>query len=325
MKIPEAISRPRAWVEIWDEWWFSPSTGFRLAVCRIVVVGAQLLFFLPPLGLQLRILENNQTGFMHPQWLVSLLSALGPDHLIFAPDTFRILHVVMIVAGIACLLGLLTRTSAFVFALTNWIFVSHLYSYGEEHHPEAIISIFLLLLAISPSGRRLSLDSVLRRARGKADSLSGTVDTAIWPIRLTQLLLAWSYLSNGLAKLAFGGLEWMNGYTIQQYTLGGAVTSDAPVGLWLVQQHEVAVALSIATILIETFFFLAVFVPKTRPFFLLGGAFLHIGISMTMGQVAFMQHIVLYVTFVDFDRWERWFADKFALRMPFAAWAATSL
>lgn len=294
---------PRRWREGWDDWWFPSDTGFRLAVCRILVVSAQLFFFMPSVSRQVDLIENNATGFIDPQWLVVAISAVGLRDVLLAPAFFEVLYVVTFVAGIACLVGLLTRPAAFVFALGNWIFVSHTYSYGEEHHGEAIICMFLMLLAFSPSGRRLSLDAVLHRWRGGEVTAPATVETAVWPLRLTQLLLAWAYFSNGLSKLVYGGLEWMNGYTLQRHILGNAVSWDKPLGLELARHHELAVLLSIGTIVIELFFPLAVFVRRTTPFFLIGGALLHVGIDVTMGA-AFYQHVVLYSVFIDFSKWE---------------------
>lgn len=308
----------RTLVELWNDWWFPPSTGFRLAVCRIIVVGAQLFVFTPSLEKQLGLLAANER-FVDPQWLTALISALGPDELLFTPGAFRLLFVVTIGAGALCLIGLLTRPSAFVFALGNWIMVSHSYSYGEEHHVEAIMATFLMLLAFSPSGRRLSVDALLRRRRGEDRAGPGPVETAVWPLKLTQLLIAWSYLSNGVAKLVYGGLEWINGYTLQQYLLSDGLRNDLPLGVELAGHHTLAILMSIGTLLFELFFFLAVLFPRTVPFFLVAGVLMHVGIYFTMGA-DFWQQMVMYVVFIDFDRWDpRRREQAGAAPVPFAA------
>jgi len=289
------------WIEAWNQWWFPQSTGLRLAVCRIVVVAAQLFVFMPffqPSLAEHLVLLRGPTGFVEPQWMIALLAAIPGAGFVFTPIFMTIAYFATIGAGASTLVGFRTRVSAALFALGTWFFVSHAYSYGEEHHAEAILAIFLLLLALSPSGRRLSLDAVRRRRDAGAP---GTVGTAVWPLKLVQLLLAWSYLSNGVAKLAFGGLEWMNGYTLQTYMLQDALKWDLPLGVWLAQHHALCVWLSVATIVFEMTFVLAVFVRRVRPAYLAGGAMLHLGIYLTMGAI-FFQHIVLYACFFDVER-----------------------
>jgi hypothetical protein len=154
--------------------------------------------------------------------------------------------------------------------------------------------MFLLFLALSPCGRRLSIDA---RRRGPPAT---ETDAAVWPLRLTQLLLAWSYFSNAMAKLSYSGTQWMNGYTLQESLLYTSIQWNRPLGLWLAQQHELCVALSIATIALELAFPLAVFVPRTRPLILISGVAFHVVTFLTM-NVGFFQHIVLYAVFVDFE------------------------
>jgi hypothetical protein len=221
-------------------------------------------------------------------------------------ESFKMIYCITAAAGITTLVGLFTRVSAFGFALGNWILVAHVYSYGEDHHPEAILCIFLMLLAFSPSGKRLSLDALIRRVRKgdhqKASGLPERIDTAIWPVKLTQVLLCFAYSSTGVAKVVFGGLAWMNGYTLQQIIFSSAVARDIPLGIWLAQYHSVCLLLSIGVIVFEVFFFISLMIPQTVPLFLLAGVLLHSGIYFTEGS-DFFQYIVLYVVFLDLENW----------------------
>lgn len=288
-----------AWVGRWERWWFPPDTGLGLAACRILVVGAQLLVFLPFFSLSLAehlaLLEQGG-GFDHPQWMVRGVAALLPPETGRWPALLTGVYAVALVAGVTTLVGLRTRLSAAVFALSTWFLVSHEGSYGEVHHTEIVVAMFLLFLALSPSGRRLSLDA-LRRGAAPA----GRTDMAVWPLRLTQVLLAWGYVSNAVAKLAYGGLAWMNGYTLQRQLLETGLQWDRPLGVWLARHHDLCVALSIGTIAFELAFPLALFAPRARPWLLGAGVAFHLAIWWAM-NVAFLQHIVLYAVFVDFER-----------------------
>jgi hypothetical protein len=64
------------------------------------------------------------------------------------------------------------------------------------------------------------------------------------------------------------------------------------LGIWLGQQHTLAVFLSIFTILFETFFFVSLFFPRLAPFFFIVGIFFHIGLYLTGGH-DFFQHITM--------------------------------
>jgi hypothetical protein len=216
--------------------------------------------------------------------------------------TFKIIYWATAASGITALIGLFTRSSAFLFALGNWVLIAHVYSYGEDHHPEALLCIFLMTLALSPSGMRLSVDALIRRRRTGSTGVEIERSTmAIWPMKLAQLLLCFAYVSTGLAKLVYGGLGWMNGYTLQQIIFTSALGREIPLGIWLAQQHTLCLLLSIGVILFEVFFFLALLWPRTLPYFMAGGILLHLGIDMAEGS-SFFQYIVLYVVFIDFER-----------------------
>ncbi len=284
-------------IDAWNRIWFPPSTGLRLALSRIVVVACQLFIFFPSLREQLRFLGPGRE-YIEPQALISGLSALLPAGVFPTAGSLTLLFWITAVAGALTLVGLATRASALVFALGNWVLVAHQYSYGEKHHPEALLCLFLLFLALSPSGRRLSLDAWIRRRLGKAPDSDppAELSTALWPLKLTQLLLALAYFSAGVCKLAFGGLAWMNGYTLQQHMFADAVRSSLPLGLWMARQHTLCILISVGILAVELLFFLTLFVPRLVPFLLLGGIFLHVGIYVTMGA-PFFQFLVLYVAY----------------------------
>ena len=283
-------------IERWNGWWYPQSDGLDLAVCRILAVGSLLFVFLPffmTTPAENLALIDRPGGFDHPQWMIRLVAAVVPAESPAWPHLVRGAFAIAVGAGVATLVGLMTRTSAALLTLAIWFLVSHDGSYGEIHHSDIVLSMFLLLLILSPSGRRLSVDALLR---GRAE---GTTDRATWPLKLTQALLAWTYFSNAVAKLLYSGLDWMNGYTLQQSLLYSSLQWERPLGLRLAQQHELCVALSIATIAFELLFPLTLFVRRSRPALLVAGAVFHIVLYFTM-NIVFFQNVVLYAAFVDF-------------------------
>lgn len=288
-------------IERWERWWFPSDTGRTLAVCRILIAGSQLFVFLPFFSPSLEehvALVARPEGFEDPQWLIRLVAAVLPPASGLWPTLLTIVYGTTLVAGFLTMVGFRTRIAAAAYALTTWFLVSHEGSYGEVHHTEIIVGLFLLFLALSPSGRRFSLD-----ARRRGDDPASKTDMAIWPLRLTQILLAWSYFSNAVAKFAYGGVRWMNGYTLQHELLKAGLQWNRPLGIWLAQRHALCVGLSVATIVLELAFPLALVSRRARPWLLVSGVGFHLVTWWAM-DVAFLQHIVLYAVFLDLDRRE---------------------
>jgi len=71
--------------------------------------------------------------------------------------------------------------------------------------------------------------------------------------------------------------------------------------LWLVRNFWLCVAASVVTVIVELFFFVAVFVPASRKYVLMGGLALHIGIYLTMAA-PFFTWMAMYVIFINFEK-----------------------
>ena len=271
-----------------------------------MAVGAQLFWFYPNLAEHVNLLQKNEE-FVHPQLITRMLVAVFSRDAVFNPTTFTVLYWGTFAVGLLALAGLFTRVSLLLFATGTWIFVAHLFSYGDRHHTEALFAIFLMLLALAPSGERLSVDAVIRRWR-TGNPGAETSELAIWPLKLTLVLLGFSYLSAGMAKMTHSGLRWMNGYTLQGHTLGDALSRGFPVGVWLAQQHTLAVVLSVFTIIFELFFWTSLVVPRRwLPLYLLAALMFQVGLYVS-GGYDFFQHMVLLVLLLIFlvpDWWER--------------------
>jgi uncharacterized membrane protein YphA (DoxX/SURF4 family) len=290
--------------QAWNRTWFPETSPVRLAICRIVVVTAALVFFRPSLEPHLRLIELNE-NFIKPQAIMIVLSHILTLGVVRSPEFFVGLYWVTMISGFSTLIGFFTKTSALLFSLGNLFLIAHAYSYGTHHHPDAAMAIFLLLLAFSPSGSCLSIDSYLRRFRigvkgASSWGIGARLHNAYWPLLLTQVLLSLIYLSAGLCKLHRGGLDWINGYTLQNHLLQDGVRWKIPLGLWLAGQHELCILLSIGVILFECFFFVAIFLKRITPVILIVGVGFHIGLIMTM-SAPFFQLVTLYVVFIDFD------------------------
>ncbi|HJR50747.1 MAG TPA: hypothetical protein VJ794_06545, partial [Gemmatimonadales bacterium] len=133
-----------------------------------------------------------------------------------------------------------------------------------------------------------------------------TSELALWPLKLTHVLLGLTYFSAGMAKMVHSGPRWMNGYTLQGHTLTDALARGHPVGIWLAQQHTLAVLLSVFTIVFELFFWVSLVVPRRWvPWFFAVALMFQVGLYVT-GGYDFFQHMVLLALLLLFLYPEWW-------------------
>ena len=292
----------------WARYFFPVGSTARPAVLRIVCVALQLLWFTYPLSGQLKLL--GATGFSEPQVIVRGLL------LVFEPETLRSAAVIQTVwwattaCGVLALVGLFTRVSLGAYAVGTMLLISHKYSYGEYHHPEAIYVLFLFVLAFGPCGDCLSVDAWRKRRGGGAGTEAGrpwyrgrTSRLAMWPLITAQCLVAVAYLDAATSKMLLGGLSWFNGYTLQNYLLFDGIRKGT-LGVHVAPYRWVCVGLAIGAVAFESSFWLTL-VPRLRrwvPLFIVGGVGLHLGIYL-LQQAPFFTFMVLYLTWVPVERW----------------------
>jgi len=282
----------------WDRYWFAPAPTVNLAVARVLAVAAQVFWLLPSLDEQLGRLQAN-SAFSHPQVLIRLVAAVFPREVWFTPRTITVVWWLVVVLGLVSLVGLYTRVVMPLFALGTWFLVAHRFSYGDVHHSEAMFALFLMSLALSPCNEDLSLDAWRKRRAGRPPEKMSAL--ARWPFALSHLLLAMVYFSTGSTKLIYGGLRWMNGYTLQGRTLQDALGRDIPLGIWLAQQHTLAVLLSIGTIIFELGFAASLFLPRWRTSFFAAALAFHVGLHAVAGHGFFGHMTVVLILLICYD------------------------
>jgi hypothetical protein len=222
----------------------------------------------------------------------------------FRPElgVLQIVFIVSIAAGVLSFVGLLTNFSLVIFAATSVYLQAYLYSFSDFHHPEAVMMIALSVLALSPSGRVLSVDAWLRRRTRDdgASSLDVRSEFAGWPIKLIQWFFVLMYLSAVTSKLWASGLDWANGYTLQFYLARDALRWESDFGVWMSQFHLLVLLSQVGTLLFQATFSLAVIFPKLRWIYVPAGLALHVMIFLTL-RAPFFQWIALYAVFIPWS------------------------
>ncbi|HET7599867.1 MAG TPA: HTTM domain-containing protein [Gemmatimonadales bacterium] len=298
-----------------DRHFFAPERLSDLALLRIACVGATLLFFFPPLSRQLYLAQADPSLFKPLPILKVLLLPLDAWGARPGPMLLHAIWLGASIAGLAALVGLCTRPALLLFAGGNTLLVAHRYSYGELHHPEALLIIALWLLAVSPAGETMSLDALIERARIARHTAKAAPAAPVespfarWPLRTVQWLLVLAYLSAGLSKLVNGGLDWFNGYTLVYYFAQDGLRWGVPLGLELARHPTLASLLSVGAVLLELTFALAVLAPRLAPAYVLAGVVMH-GLIFAAQRAPFFQYYVLYFAFVESFRngWQAWSA-----------------
>lgn len=272
----------------WNHYWFRPYPYIDLGMVRIITVATQLFLLLRFRG------DTAPHILVKIEQFVSLPDAMyipiTIQRLLMLPfgwgarpslDVLTDIYYVTVLAGVLALIGLATRISLLAFALGNIFLVSYLYSFGDYHHTEAPLFIAFGILALGPAGHALSVDAVLRRRR---QSVGPQGRMAGWPILLIQWLFVLIYLSGVLSKLVLhGGLDWLNGYTLQYYLIGDSLRHGTLLGLWFSQHHLLVMISQYIVIAIQGTFVLTVIYPKLRWIYVPMAIGFHIANSVFLG------------------------------------------
>lgn len=291
-------------VRYWDEFWFRSAPLLNLAMCRLIVVGYQLYRHVGGYKYYLAVTRAPEVLY-DPLPVLELF--IWPFGAAYRPgqEVVIVVYWVTLGAGVAAWIGLYTKPNLWIFALGNVFLTGHNYSYGEYHHPSALMLIALVILAASPAGKVLSIDDFWRKRRSKVAGVRDYLYSlgeeksvfARWPLLLIQILFGLVYLDAGLSKMEEAGLDWMNGYTLQYYLAQDALRWGSDLGLWLSQHHTLVEILSWGAALFELTFFFVLFFPILAILYIPIGIAIHTGIYITM-SAPFFTYIALYSVFV---------------------------
>ncbi len=287
---------------LWERLWFGAAPLVRLDAFRIVALTMALyaLRFHRKGLVQVDAANEFVSRRFVPVYFLELLG-VGP----MSPEVARTLYVVLFTLVVLGLVGLFTRVVCALVAAGMLFWVGTAYSYGQPHHEYGVLAFALCALPFGPVGARLSLDAVLRRRRAAARTPGAPLPTApelgegaCLPLRFVQVTLGLSYLFAGLSKLAIGGSEWLNGYTLQGFMLefDAALTDAIAANLPLLR------AMSWGVIGIQVFSFVAVLWRPARWVFVPAIVALHLGSRYTMDTGSFFGLWAFQAAFVDWER-----------------------
>jgi len=210
---------------------------------------------------------------------------------------YETLEILGLVLSVTMTVGLAGRRSTFGVGLVSFLLLV-VDPAGFKHNLWAL-SVFAMLLSLSPCGATHSIDAVIGRAwrRWRGTTMT-TATTWVLPLRLLQLQIAVVYLFSTLRKLNDG---WSTGHLLRSTVdQTGAKLVEHGYG-WLVPVVSWTpwyVAGAWLTVVLEGFLAIGFLVPRWRPFAFFIGVVLHLWIDIALDVGAYS--LVMFAAYIAF-------------------------
>lgn len=283
-----------------DDVFDRPASVRSLAVLRIVLGPVVVLHLWPFLVDTWRGVTYDDR-FFEPWW--------G-----FVPEVPGAVQVGLVWTGAVAAVGLALGWRTRLVAPVTWLCVAGNLFLSQHHfrHNRAFLVFLLAAVALSDSGRVLSLDARRRRSRtGTAVGAPGDDLGTVWPLWLLRALAASIYLASGFSKLIdpewSGGLVlWDRAVRYQHLVherLPGPLADpvvDLVTARWV---HAITSPLAVA---MELFIGIAIWFPRTRLAAVWVAGFFHLSIelaaSVEVFSIAAIAALVIWATPSTRDR-----------------------
>lgn len=271
----------------WERFWFRPEATSTLAVLRVV-------FGLVALGWTVALAPDLGAFFGRGGLVSGGPGAAGVWGVlaVFHSDlAVQVLFAFVLVACIALTVGYHSRLAALL------VFVGIL-SF-ERRDPfvfntgDGLIRLIAFYLMLAPAGVALSVD----RWRSARDRFWEFPLRAPWALRLMQIQLSIVYISGLWIKLQ--GTTWNNG-TAVSYAMRISDLTRLPLPAFLTHSALMANLMTYGTLAVEFSVPILVWNRRLRPWVLLVGVGLHLGIEYSV-RVGFfsLAILTLYLSFLD--------------------------
>jgi hypothetical protein len=272
-----------------------PSNSIALGIVRSIVHGT---FLVSTIATSFAALGSLPPTILRPTGVMKLLPWSFYDQL-QNPSGMMILKAAMIVSLLFSTVGFLTVVSTKTSLLLVLFYQGVLRSLGHFNHDEMLAVYCLAVLAFTPCGDAVSIDSRLSQTKKERPFFAYA-----YPILLMQLLMAWSYFSSALIKLRVAGLSYLSADNLPAlailHSLDNLHDTDFRLAFKL-PAIKSYLPLAVGFILVwELVFPLAIFWRRIRWWILGVGIAFHISTLLLM-NIFFPHHLVLYLIFVNWD------------------------
>lgn len=231
----------------------------------------------------------NESWRLHMSNVQSWVQPLG----LSPAQTVEIVFWLYIGSTLGLLVGWYTRVWAIFSWAIHYVLLSTIttFVYGVD----IFLHISMFYLMIMPASKAFSLD--VRQGRSSADPSWGVTLS----IRVLQIHMCLAYVSAGFEKML--ATDWWNGNVLWRSLVQPEFRQFDLT--FLANFPLIAKVLSWFTMIVETFYFIGMFVPKVRVFWLAGIISLHLGIGMFLGLWLFgLIMIILSVSAFGYYAWQ---------------------
>lgn len=281
-------------VRVWERFWFERVPTSTVALIRIATgivaflwtlsLAPDLMTFFSGKG----ILRRQVAG----RWEWGILRTVDATPVMVA------LYVLLLIGTVCLIIGYHSRLASVIVFLGVLSFERRnvwLFNAGD-----GLFRILCLYVMLMPSGLALSVD----RWRKAKDRFWEFPMRPHWAVRLLQVQVSVLYAATLWHKLR--GDAWNDG-TAVSYSLrvGDYIRFRAPEWIW--NNEWIVNVFTYATLAIEFSLAFLVWNKKARPWVLLAGVALHVGIALTI-QIGFFSMAVMaaYLAFIPPETAERW-------------------
>jgi hypothetical protein len=274
-------------IEAWERFWFEPESTASLVVLRVV-------FGVIALGWTVS-LSGDLDAFFSTGGLLNKGPGGGGTWgvlALFSSDlAVQVVFAVLLLACIALILGYQTRLAAilvFVGILSLERRDPYVFNTGD-----GLLRLLAFYLMLAPAGVALSLD----RRRVAPGRFWEFPRRAPWALRLMQVQLSILYLSGLWIKLQ--GTTWNDG-TAVSYAMRISDLTRFPLPGFLIHSTLLSNLMTYGTLAIEFSVPILIWNRRLRPWVMLAGISLHLGIEYSI-RVGFfsLAMLTLYLSFLD--------------------------
>lgn len=266
-----------------------------MAALRIIVSG---VFLVAVVNTSFAGLGRLPVTILVPTGAMKLVPWSFYDRL-FSPAGMTLLKCGLILFLLLSMFGFATSLSTKMAALLVIFYQGLVRSFGHFNHDEIIAVYFLIVLAFSPCGDALSLDSLRKPSASKPAFAYG------YPILLMQALLAWAYFSSALIKLRVSGLTYFYADTLPTLSIMQSLDNLHDTHFrfaFLLPAIKSYTPIFVMMVLLwELIFPLAIFSKRLRWPILMFGVVFHVATLLLMNFI-FLYHLLMYLVFIDWDR-----------------------
>jgi hypothetical protein len=216
----------------------------RLAAFRMIIGAFALGYLLVRLPAFLDLRDRPASSFDGVGVLAAVRSPMPGEVLVAVIG-------VSIVAGAAFVAGSMYVVSGPAFAIGMLVLTTYRSSWGQLLHFENLMVLYLLVVAFSPAADAWSLR---RRGRPRPARRRGAYG---WPLALAAMILVATYVITGVAKLRYGGLEWITSDSLRNHVAYSSARLDLlgegrpPLARLLVPHRWIFPPLAATTVAIE--------------------------------------------------------------------------